>query len=84
MQKQMDYHYLSILTKPEFTAITSILKKHGVKGLLTTVLEIAQFNSASGSPLVLLRSKATAELVTRELGALIERLEGFEELTHGR
>jgi hypothetical protein len=45
MQKPIDYHYLSTLTKPEFSG---------------------------------------AELVTRELGALIDRLEGFEELTHGQ
>jgi hypothetical protein len=82
MQKPIDYHYLSTLTKPEFSAITAILKKHGVKGLLTTVLEIAQFNLNKETGQT--ADKARAELVTRELGSLIERLEGFEELTHGQ
>jgi hypothetical protein len=76
-----NFTYLASLTKTEFAAVTGIMKKYGIKGLLTTALEIAQFNlnkeSCQGA------DKARAERVTRELGALIERLQGFEELSRG-
>jgi hypothetical protein len=76
-----NFTYLASLTKTEFAAVTGIMKKYGIKGLLTTVLEIAQFNLNKETCQA--ADKARAERVARELGALIERLQGFEELSPG-
>ena len=75
------YIYLSNLSKTEFSAVLSILKKHGIKGLLGIVLELAQFNLRRSS--IPADHHARAERVERELGALIERLDGFEDLIYG-
>jgi hypothetical protein len=77
-----NFTYLASLTKTEFAAVTGIMKKYGIKGLLTTVLEIAQFN-LNLKETCQAADKARAERVARELGALIERLQGFEELSRG-
>ena len=75
------YPYLAKLTKTEFNAVTTILRKYGVKGLLSTVWELADFNlkNPNNCP----ADTDRAERVVRELGALIERLQGFEELING-
>ena len=72
---------LARLTKGEFKALISILEKYGMRGLLSIAWELAELNhvSENGS----LSEKARAERVSRELGALIERMDGFEELEHG-
>jgi hypothetical protein len=76
LEETSEYSYLANLTKGEFKAVTQILKKYGVKGLLGTVLELAQFNlNRENIPAA---DKARAERVTKELAALIERLQEAE------
>jgi hypothetical protein len=76
------YLYLANLTKEEFNVVIGLVQKYGIKGLLGTVLELAQYNyNKENSPRA---EKARAERIARELSALIERMEGFEELSFPR
>jgi hypothetical protein len=81
-QAMNQYEYLPLLTKTEMRALLSIVKKFGVRGLLGSVLEIAQFN-VHQNPNISDTDKATAELVAREFGAAFDRVDGFQELVTG-
>lgn len=75
------YSYLNQLTKTECRALLGLLRKYGVKGFLTLGVEMSQFKmNQNDCPAP---DKARAERIARELSALIERLEGFEELIKG-
>jgi hypothetical protein len=69
---------LASLTKTEFKAVISIFRKHAMKGFLTIAVELAQFNlTREDLPPA---HRVRAERISRELSALIERMDGFEEL----
>jgi hypothetical protein len=72
------YPYLASMSKTEFETLTDIFHQFGVKGLLCTVHELADFNLHRKN--ITLQEKARAERVAREIAALIERMDGFEEL----
>jgi hypothetical protein len=71
------YPYLANLTKTEFNAVTSIMRKYGAKGFLSIMVEIAQVCAVSntGPP----ERKPLAKQVAVELPILIARLEDFAE-----
>lgn len=73
------YPYLSSMSKDEFDTFMGLLHDFGVRGLLTAVHEISDFilyDRQNPSP----GEKSRAERISRELGAFITRMDGFEEL----
>ena len=73
------YPYLASMSKSEFDAFLGMLHDFGVRGLVTAVHEVSDFiryDRKDPSP----KEKLRAERIARELGAFIERMDGFEEL----
>jgi hypothetical protein len=74
------YCYLTELTKAEFRAVVGIAGKHGIKGLIGTVMELAKWKALHPKNPV---EGERAERVHYELEQALERLEGYEELLSG-
>jgi hypothetical protein len=74
---------LAELSESEWDAVMSITQKCGTRGLLVIVLEMAEINSNKILQADSVR-RNRGERIARELGALIERMDGFEELEMGK
>ena len=78
MKDTKELNYLHELSDEEFRAVTGLVKRHGVKVLLGTVMDIARYQATNQSNSE--AEQARAARVLMEMEGLIERLEGFEEL----
>ena len=77
----MKTQYLASLTDQEFKVVAGLMPKLGFKGLLGIVWELAEFRRLKGDKSA---EQTRSERIARELGALIERLDGFESLEENK